>query len=207
MLKEEEYVAQPPGYEVERKEDKLYQLRKSIYGLMEAPRAWYIRIDAYLLDNGFNKCDGEITLYIKESDGKILIFVLYVDDFIFTGSDDFLIVDFKQVMKNEFEMTDLGLLRYFLGIEVKQTENGIFISQEKYVAQILERFKMQNNKYAPNPTVMGLKLRKEDCSSNVNLTLYKIMIGSLMYLTATRADIMYAVSLVSRFMETPKETY
>ena len=88
-------------------------------------------IDAYLLDNGFDKYDSEPTLYIKESDGKILIVILYVDDLIFIGSDDFLIVDFKQVMKNESEiMIDLGLLRYFLGIEVKQTENDIFLSSK-----------------------------------------------------------------------------
>eukprot|EP00253_Pinus_taeda_P034035 PITA_34035 len=164
-------------------------------------------IDAYLLDNVFDKCDDEPTLFIKESEGKILIFVLYLDDLIFTGSDDFLIADFKQVIKSEFEMTDLGLLRYFLGIEVKETENGIFISQAKYVANILERFKMQNNKSAPTPTVMGLKLSKEDCSNNVNLTLYKSMIGNLMYLTTTRPNIMYAMSLVSRFMDTPKDTH
>lgn len=95
-----------------------------------------------MLDNGFDKCDGEPTVYIKKNDGKILIVVLYVDDLIFTSSDDFVIPDFKQVMKNEFEMTDLGLLRYFLGIEVKQTENGIFISQAEYVEEILERFNM-----------------------------------------------------------------
>ena len=79
---------------------------------------------------------------------------------IFTSSDDFLIADFKQVMKNEFEMTDLGLLKYVLGIEVKQTKNGIFISQAKSVADILERFKMQNSEPTPTPSVMGLKLSK-----------------------------------------------
>eukprot|EP00253_Pinus_taeda_P017164 PITA_17164 len=159
VMNEEVYVAQPPGYEVEGQEDKVYRLRKALYGLKQAPRAWYSRIDAYLLDNGFDKRDDEPTLYIKEND------------------------------------------------EVKQTENSIFISQAKYVAHNLERFKMQNNKPAPTPTVMGLKLMKEDCSSNVNPTLYKSMIGSLMYLIATSPDIMYAVSLVSRFMETPKVTH
>eukprot|EP00253_Pinus_taeda_P011834 PITA_11834 len=207
VLKEEVYVTQLPGYEIEGQADKVYRLKKALYGLKQAPRAWYSRIDAYLLNNGFDKCDGEPTLYIKESEGKILIIILYVDDLIFTSSDDFLITNFKQVMKSEFEMTDLGLLRYFLGIEMKQTKNGIFISQAKYVVEILERFKMQNNKSAPTPTVIGLKLSKEDCSSNVNPTLYKSMIGSLMYLTATRPDIMYAISLVSRFIETPKETH
>eukprot|EP00253_Pinus_taeda_P032739 PITA_32739 len=160
-LKEEVYVAQPPGYEIEGQEDKVYRLNKALYGLKQAPRA----------------------------------------------CDDFLIVDFKQVMKSKFEITDLGLSRYFLGIEVKQTKNGIFISQAKCVAEILGRFNMQRSKSAPTPNIIGLKLSKEDCSINANPTLYKNMIGSLMYLTTTRHDIMYAVSLVSRFMETPKETH
>ena len=134
VLKEEVYVAQPPGYEIEGQEDKVYRLKKSLYELKQTPCAWYNRIDAYLLNNGFNKCDSEPTLYLKESEGKILIVVLYVDDLIFTGSDDFLIADFKQVMKSEFEMNDLGLLRYFLGIEVKQTEME-FLSLKKSMWQ------------------------------------------------------------------------
>eukprot|EP00253_Pinus_taeda_P005203 PITA_05203 len=189
VLKEEVYVTEPPSYEVEGQERSV-SVEESSFWLKQAPCTWYNRIDAYLLDNGFEKCDGEPTLYIKESEGKILIVIIYIDDFIFIDSDDFLNVNFKQVMKSEVEMTDLGLLRYFLGIEVKQTENGIFISQAKYAEEILERFKMQNNKSAPTPTVIGLKLSKEDCSSNVNPTSYKSMIGSLMYLTATRQDIM-----------------
>eukprot|EP00253_Pinus_taeda_P024742 PITA_24742 len=207
VLKKEVYVVQPPSYQIECQEDKVYWLRKALYRLKQAACAWYNKIDAYLLDNGFGQCDGEPTLYIKESEGKIIIVVLYVDDLIFTGSDDFLIADFKQVMKSKFEITDLGLLRYFLGIEVKQIENGIFISQVKYVVDILERFKMQNIKSAPTPTVIRLKLSKEYCSNNVNPTSYKNMIDNLMYLTAIRLDIMYAVSLVSGFIETPKETH
>ena len=183
------------------------KLHKALYGLKKAPQAWYNKIDAYLMENGFEKCDGEPTLYIKENDDKILIFFLYVDDFIFTENGVSLIADFKEFMKSDFEMTDLGLLRYFLGIEVKQREKGILISQEKYVAEVLKRFNMQNNKPSSTPTVMGLKLSKEDCSKNVNPTLYKTMVNSLIYLTATRLDIMYAVSLISRFMETPKETH
>ena len=107
VMKEEVYVAQPPGYEVEGQEDKVYRLRKSFYVLKQVLHAWYSMIDAYLLDNGIGKCDGEPTLYIKESDSKILIVVLYVDDLIFIGSDDFFIGDFKEVMKSEFEMIDL----------------------------------------------------------------------------------------------------
>lgn len=100
VLKEEVYVAQLLGYEVEGQEEKVYHLRKALYGLKQALCAWCSRIYSYLLDNGFEECDGEPTLYIKENDGKILIVLLYVDDLIFTHSDDFLIIDYKQVMKN-----------------------------------------------------------------------------------------------------------
>lgn len=171
------------------------------------PRAWYSRIDSYLLENGFEKCEGEPTVYINEKDGKILVIVLYVDDVIFIGNDDYLIENFKSVMKEEFEMTDMGLLRYFLGIEVDQNKNGIFISQAKYVNEVLVRFNMQDSKATITPIVMGLKLSKEDSNKNFDPCMYKSMVGNLMYLTATRPDIMHAVSLISRFMERPKETH
>eukprot|EP00253_Pinus_taeda_P009291 PITA_09291 len=110
-------------------------------------------------------------------------------------------------MKEEFEMTDMGFLRYFLGIEVVQNEKGIFISQARYVDQVLSRFSMEECKAAITPTVMGLKLSREDSSKDFDSSLYKSIVGSLMYLTATRPDIMYAVSLISRFMERPKEAH
>ena len=112
------------------------------------------------MSNGFRKSDGEPTLYIKAADGNVLIVVLYVDDLFFARNNNFLIGEFKEAMKNEFEMTDLGLLKYFLGIEVNQMHDDIFISQEKYARQILERFKMQNSKAAPTPTIVGVKLSK-----------------------------------------------
>eukprot|EP00253_Pinus_taeda_P036238 PITA_36238 len=124
-----------------------------------------------------------------------------------TSNDDYLIENFKTVMKEEFEMTDMGLLRYFLGIEVDQNENGIFISQARYVNEVLGRFNMQECKAAITPTVMGLKLSKEDSSKDFDPSLYKSIVGSVMYLTATRPDIMFAVSLISRFMERPKEAH
>ena len=104
-------------------------------------------------------------------------------------------------------MKNLGLLKYFLGIEVKQMHDGIFFSEEKYARQILERFKMQNSKAAPTPTTIGLKLSKEDSSKRVDPTLYKSMVGILMYLTATQPNLIHAVSLISRFMETLKDSH
>eukprot|EP00253_Pinus_taeda_P034774 PITA_34774 len=207
VLKEEVYVEHALGYEKKGEEHKVCKLKKALYGLKQTPRAWYSRIDSYLLDNEFDKCEGEPTVYIKEKDGKILIVVLYVDDVIFTSNDDQLIKNFKSVMKEEFEMTDMGFLRYFLGIEVDQNEKGIFISQARYVNQVLSRFNMQECKAAITPIVMGLKLSREDSNKDFDPSLYKSIVSSLMYLTATRPDIMYAVSLISRFMERPKEAH
>ena len=99
---EEVYVEQPLGYEKKGQEHKVYRLKKALYGLKQALRAWYSRIDAYLLENGFEKCEGEPTLYIKEKDGKMLIVFLYVYDVIFTRNDAYLIGNFKTVMKDEF---------------------------------------------------------------------------------------------------------
>lgn len=207
VLNEEVYVEQPSGYETKGKESKVYRLKKALYGLKQAPRAWYSRIDSYFINKNFCKCDGEPTLYIKENKGMILIVVLYVDDLLFLGSNEEIVNNFKKEMKEEFEMTDLGLLRYFLGIEVQQLEHGIFISQSKYATNILKRFQMETCKSTPTPVAMGIKLRKEDWTKSVNPTLYKSIAGSLMYLTATRPDIVYAVSLISRFMENPKSTH
>eukprot|EP00253_Pinus_taeda_P006185 PITA_06185 len=178
VLKGEVYIEQPLGYEKKGQEHKVCRLKKALYGLKQAPREWYSRIDFYLLQNEFDKCN-----------------------------DDYLIKNFKSVMKEEFEMTDMGLLRYFLGIEVDQNEKGIFISQARYVNEVLGRFNMQECKAAITPMVMGLKLIKEDSSKDFDPSLYKSIVGSLMYLTATRPDIMFVVSLISRFRERPKETH
>ena len=135
----------------------------------------------------------------------MLIVCMYVDDLIFTS--DYGIADFKTVMESEFEMTDLGLMKFFLGIEVQQSESGIFISQSKYASEVLKRFNMSNCKTSPTPVITGLKLSKDDEGTTVDPTLFKRLVGSLMYLTATRPDIMYGVSLISRFMESPKDSH
>ena len=126
-LEEDVYVEKQQGYEVPRQEHKVYRLKKVLYGLKKAPRAWYSCIDFYLTENGFHKSESEPTLYTKVNEkGNMLIVCVYVDDLIFT--DDFGIKEFRTVMENEFEMTDLGLMMFFLGIEVQQFESGIFIS-------------------------------------------------------------------------------
>ena len=106
----------------------MLKLNKALYGLKQAPRAWNSRIDKYFQENGFRKCPYEHALYVKIKDGDILIVCLYVDDLIFTGNNPGMFIEFKKVMMKEFEMTDIGLMAYYLGIEVKQQDEGIFIS-------------------------------------------------------------------------------
>ncbi|CAL9028826.1 unnamed protein product [Prunus brigantina] len=207
-LQEEVYIDQPPGYERKGEKEKVFKLKKALYGLKQAPRAWYSRIDAHFAKLGFHKCPFEHTLYVKtEEEGKILMVCLYVDDLIFTGSDAKMFDEFKKSMMMEFEMTDLGLMHYFLGLEVIQSTAGNFICQKKYAQDILNRFQMDDCKPFGTPAEYGLKLCKDKGGKEVDSTFYKQIIGSLMYLTYTRPDIMYAVSLVSRYMEKPTEMH
>lgn len=132
---------------------------------------------------------------------------LYVDDPIFTGNDVGMFEEFKKSMMAEFEMSDLGMLHYFLGIEVVQSDKDIFISQKKYVQDILDRFEMKDCNPASTPTEFGLKLNKDRNRTRVYSKIYKKIVGSLIYLTTTRPDIMYSVSLISRYMENPTEMH
>jgi hypothetical protein len=205
-LEEEVYVRQPLGYEIDKQRDKVYKLRKALYGMKKASKIWYSRIDEYLISVGFSRSQSEPTLYTKvNQEGKILIVCPYVDDLIFTG--DLSIDDFKNSMKTEFEMTDLGLTKYFLGIEVDQSDDAIIICQTKYANEVLKRFRMLNCKPAAIPMAIGTKLSKYDEGCYVDPTLYNKLVGILMYLTTTRPDIMFVVSLIFRFMETPKSTH
>lgn len=115
--------------------------------------------------------------------------------------------EFKSSMMLEFDMSDLGKMRYVLGIEVIQNAEGIFMCQRRYAREILSRFEMENSNSVLNPIVPGTKLSKDDDGTNVDATLFKQLVGSLMYLTTTRPDLMYGVSLISRFMACPKESY
>jgi hypothetical protein len=204
-LTEDIYVAQPLGYD-NGDRNQVYKLRKALYGLKQAPRAWYSKIEAYFLSENFEKCPYEHTLFIKSGDkDDILLVSLYVDDLIFTSNNLSLVEEFKNSMKKKFDMPDLGKMRYFLGVEVEQSQKGIFIHQQKYASEILARFGMDNCNKVCNPIVHGCKLIKNENGMASDSTLYKQMVGSLMYLLATRPDLAYSVCLVARFMDRPTE--
>ncbi|CAA7027704.1 unnamed protein product [Microthlaspi erraticum] len=206
-LEEDVYIEQPLGFEVAGEAEKVYKLRKALYGLRQAPRAWYSRIEGYFEKEGFAKCYCEHTLFVKTEKEKILIVSLYVDDLIYTGNSVELLEEFKASMMREFSMTDLGLMKFFLGVEVVQDGYGIFINQQKYAVEILEKFGMENSNSVRNPIVPGQKLSKEGSGETADPTTFKQLIGSLRYLTATRPDLIYSVNLVSRFMEKPYEEH
>lgn len=184
-LNEDVYIAQPPGYVINGKEKKVYKLKKALYGLKQAPRAWFSRIEGYFIKEGFERSNYEHTLFIKrEEKNKILIVSLYVDDLVFTSNDSIMMNRFKESMKREFEMTDLGKMKYFLGVEIRQNSNGIHICQKKYAEEVLKRFGLENCNGVKNPMVPGSKLTKQEDGKKVDATLFKQMVGSLMYMTA-----------------------
>ena len=206
-LEEEIFVEQPEGFVVQGKEEKVYLLKKALYGLKQAPRAWYSRIDAHLLNLGFTKSLSEFTLYLRKVDDEILVVSLYVDDLLVTGSSMEQIDAFKREMKDVFEMSDLGKMTFFLGMEVKQKQNEIFICQHKYAKEILKKFNMEECKPKATPMNQKEKFCKEDGAAKVDERLYRTLIGCLMYLTATRPDIMNAVSILSRYMHSASEIH
>lgn len=207
-LQENVYVDQPQGFEKRGSEEKVYRLKKTLYGLKQAPRAWFSKIESYIIREGFKKNDSEHTLFVKtEKEGQILIVSLYVDDLIFTGNCEKLINGFKESMKRNFDMTDLGKMRYFLGVEILQRDEGIYICQRKFAKEVLERFEMSLCNGVNNPIVPGVKLSKKGGGATLDTTLYKEMIGSLMYLTVTRPDLTFVVDLASRYMENPTEAH
>ncbi|KAK4408869.1 Retrovirus-related Pol polyprotein from transposon RE1 [Sesamum angolense] len=159
------------------------------------------------MDRGFRRSLSEPTLYIKSQGNDTLIVSLYVDDLIYTGNNEKMIQDFKEDMMKTFEMSDLGLMHFFLGIEINQEKEGIFICQRKYTETLLKKFKMESCKTVTTPLVTGEKYQKEDGSQKVDGSMYRSLIGSLLYLTATRPDIMFATSLLSRFMQSPSQVH
>ena len=207
-LIEEVYVEQPQGFVAKGEEDKVYKLRKALYGLKQAPRAWYSQIDGYFLEKGFCKSKSEPNLYVKhQGESRILIVALYVDDLVFTRNDKKMIEEFRREMMMKYEMSDLGLLHYFLGMEIYQDDDGVFISQKNYAEKVLKKFRMFGCKSVATPLVCNEKLVKEDGEKKVDETLYRSLVGNLLYLMATRPDIIFAASLFSRFLNSPSQKH
>ncbi|CAL2232095.1 unnamed protein product [Prunus armeniaca] len=205
---EEVYVEQPEGFELKNAGHKVYKLRKALYGLKQAPRAWHSEIDAYLSMCKFKRSISEATLYTRsDNEGGLIIVSIYVDDIVYTGNSERMLAEFKREMMQRYEMSDLGLLHHFLGMGILQTDQGVFIHQSKYAKSLLVKFGLEDCKPVSIPLPTGEKLKKVDGSELADEGLYRKIVGSLLYLTATRPDLMYAASLLSRFMNGPTKKH
>nr|GEW31512.1 uncharacterized mitochondrial protein AtMg00810-like [Tanacetum cinerariifolium] len=205
--REEVYVCQPLGFEDPDHPDKVYKVVKALYGLHQAPRAWYETLATYLLENNFQRGTIDQTLFIKKQKGDILLVQIYVDDIIFGATNKDLRRSFEKLMKDKFQMSFMGELTFFLGLQVKQKKDGIFISQDKYVAEILRKFRLTEGKSAITPIDTEKPLLKDPDGEDVDVHTYRLMIGSLMYLTSSRPDIMFVVCACARFQVTQKASH
>ncbi|GJU57228.1 putative ribonuclease H-like domain-containing protein [Tanacetum coccineum] len=206
-ITEEVYVKQPPGFEDPAHPNKVYRVVKALYGLHQAPRAWYERLSTFLLKHGYRRGAIDKTLFIKKDRRDIMLVQVYVDDIIFGSTKSSMVKDFEDLMQKEFKMSSMGELTFFLGLQVKQSNGGIFLSQDKYVKDILNKFDFRTIKPASTPIEAHKSLGKDEEGEDVDVHLYRSMIGCLMYLTASRPDIMFAVCLCARFQVTPKVSH
>nr|GEU50465.1 putative ribonuclease H-like domain-containing protein [Tanacetum cinerariifolium] len=176
-IKEEVYVCQPPRFEDLDYPDKVYKVVKAFHGLHQAPIAWYETLANYLLENGFQKGKIDQTLFIKKQKGDILLVQVYVDDIIFRSANKELCKAFEKLMKDKFQMSSIGELTLFLGLQVKQKDDGIFISQDKYVAEILRKFGLTDGKSASTPIDTKKPLLKDPDGEDMNVHIYRYLNG------------------------------
>nr|KYP56105.1 Copia protein [Cajanus cajan] len=206
FIQEEVYVEQPPGFENSEFPNHVFKLKKALYGLKQAPRAWYERLSKFLLEKEFTRGKVDTTLFIKRKMNDILLVQIYVDDIIFGATNDYLCKEFSNDMQSEFEMSMMGKLNFFLGLQIRQTKNGIFINQSKYCKELLKRFGMENAKSMATPMSTTCYLDKDEVGKSIDVKKYRGMIGSLLYLFASRPDIMFSVCLCARYQSYPKES-
>ncbi|KAH9796155.1 retrovirus-related pol polyprotein from transposon RE1 [Citrus sinensis] len=205
-LAEEVYMELPPGFDKEGR-GLVCRLKKSLYGLKQSPRAWFDRFSRAIRQQEYKQAQTDHTLFYRHKDGKITVLIVYVDDIILTGNDIVEIKRLKKILATEFDIKDLGSLRYFLGMEVARNNTGISVSQRKYVIDLLKETGMIGCKPVDTPMDANLKLGDLKDSIPVERGRYQRLVGKLIYLSHTRPDIAFAVSVVSQFMHAPCEEH
>ncbi|WKA07524.1 hypothetical protein VitviT2T_025341 [Vitis vinifera] len=207
FINEVVYVEQPPSFQSFNFPNHVFKLKKALYGLKQTPRAWYERLSKFLLKKGFKMEKIDTTLFIKTKENGMLLVQIYVDDIIFGATNVSLCKEFSKCMHSEFEMSMMGELNFFLELQIKQLKEETFINQAKYITDLLKRFNMEEAKTMKTPMSSSIKLDKDEKGKSINSTMYRGMIGSLLYLTASRPDIMYSICLCARFQSCLKESH
>nr|GEX95231.1 retrovirus-related Pol polyprotein from transposon TNT 1-94 [Tanacetum cinerariifolium] len=206
LLKEEVYVNQPDGFVDPYHPDKVYRLKKALYGLKQAPRAWYDELLKFLLSKGFSKGSIDLTLLITKQRGDILLVKIYVDDIIFGFTNQNLSKRFEKLMHSKFEMSMMGELKFFVGIQIHQSPRGIFINQAKYAQEILKKHGMTSCDSIGTP-MATIHLDADLSGTPIDQTKYRSMVGAIMYLTASRPDIIHATCYCARYQAQPIEKH
>ena len=173
FINEEVYVAQPPGFTDFEKPHHVFKLKKALYGLKQAPKAWYDRLKTFLIDNKYTMGLVDNTLFTKKKESQIIIVQIYVDDIIFGSTCQELCDDFSKIMHDEFEMSMMGELNFFLGLQIKQLDDGIFFNQSKYIKDMLKKFGLEDSKPTKTPMSSDTKLTKDEEGESVDNTKYR----------------------------------
>ncbi|KAJ9544644.1 hypothetical protein OSB04_024351 [Centaurea solstitialis] len=207
VLQEEVYVEQPEGFVDSRFPNHVYVLDKALYGLKQAPRAWYETLTDYLLGVGYKKGTIDPTLFLKKSGKDLIIVQIYVDDIIFASTKPEMCQEFENTMKSQFKMSMMGELTFFLGLQVRQCPDGIFINQAKYVQDLLKRFDFGGSNSAATPMPKNFQLSADTSGKPVDQKTYRAIIGSLLYLTSSRPDIVFSTGVCARFQCDPRDSH
>lgn len=206
-LFEDVYMMQPPGYVHSELPDYVCKLKKSLYGLKQAPRAWYNELSNFLVTLGFRKSSADASLFIYRKEDIVAYFLVYVDDIVLTGNNDSFLTACVRQLAHRFSIKDLGCLHHFLGVEVISTASGLFLTQHRYIADLLVKFNMSGAKDVHTPMSTSEKLTLFDGSPSTDATVYKQIVGSLQYLAITRPDISFAINRLSQFMHAPTQLH
>ncbi|XP_020236278.1 uncharacterized protein LOC109815872, partial [Cajanus cajan] len=202
FIQEEVYVEQPLGFVDFKYPNHVYKLKKALYGLKQAPRSWYDKLSKFLIENDYVRGKVDNTLFVKKFKKDTMYVQIYVDDIVFGSSNPSLCEEFVKTMQGEFEMSMKGELTFFLGLQIKQLNDGTFISQSKYCNELLKKFGMDGCKEAATPN-----LDLDEKGTTVENSKFRGIIGSLLYLIASRPNIIFVVCLCARFQANPKESH
>ncbi|GJY55507.1 retrovirus-related pol polyprotein from transposon TNT 1-94 [Tanacetum coccineum] len=206
-LREEVYVSQPDGFVDPDKPNYVYKLKKALYGLKQAPRVWYDMLSSFLISNDFSKGLVDPTLFIRREGKELLLVQIYVDDIIFAASTPELCDLFAKIMCSKFKMSMMGKISFFLGLQISQSPRGIFINQSKYALESLKKYGFESCDPVDTPMVEKSKLDEDKEGKAVDPSHYRGMIGTLLYLTASRPDLQFAICMCARYQARPTEKH
>ncbi|GJZ87302.1 retrovirus-related pol polyprotein from transposon TNT 1-94 [Tanacetum coccineum] len=206
-LREEVYVSQPDGFVDKDNPNHVYKLKKALYGLKQAPRAWYDMLSSFLISQDFSKGSVDPTLFIRRDGKELLLVQIYVDDIIFAASTPELCDLFSKIMCSKFKMSMMGKISFFLGLQISQSPRGIFINQSKYALESLKKYGFDSCDPVDTPMVEKSKLDEDKEGKAVDPSHYRGMIGTLLYLTASRPDLQFAICMCARYQARPTEKH